>query len=158
MSIGECEIHAGIEHRICFVNNDQSQTFGEWMRDTRKSLDMQQGDLAQATGFGQSYISKVERDEQPPSAEFCLELSKVVKLPVDYVLLKAGLTQEHEVNNAEQESPAARKIRALVGLLSPDDQTRAIELMETFVRTHRVVNKSGGATTRLRASGSKGNG
>lgn len=104
----------------------------------------QQNELAQAIQMDQSVVSQVEADKRQPTADFCIAFAAAIGLSVEYVLAKAGKPGYEQYLNAEgdtaahgEESAAARKIRALVGMLDSEDQERAIQLLETLVRTRK---------------------
>lgn len=51
---------------MCVVNN---------LKELRKSRNMRQQDLADATGYNRRTISRIERHEADPSAEFMLRMA-----------------------------------------------------------------------------------
>ena len=122
-----------------------ADSFGEWVKLNRVGRGWNQKELAAAMKFVPSVITKVELDQQEPTADFCIAFAAVLELSVEYVLAKAGKPgYEQHLNGerdtavqGENESQAARKIRALVAMLDSDDQERAIQLLETLVKTRR---------------------
>lgn len=126
-----------------------NESFGEWVRRLRTGKDWNQRELAAAMKVVPSVVNRVELDQQEPTADFCIAFAAVMDQPVEYVLARAGksgyerhLTAEGDTAAHGKESAATRKIRALFDMLSAEDQERAIELMETFVRTHKRAAES----------------
>lgn len=125
-----------------------NESFGEWVKLLRVSKGWNQKKLAEATRFVPSVITKVELDQQEPTADFCIALAAAMGLSVEYVLAKAGKPGYEQYLNSEGgtaahgESAAVRQIRALIDLLDDEDQKRAIKLLETFVETHRAPSRA----------------
>ena len=73
-----------------------SKAFGEYVRDRRERLRKQDRrysvrQVAQRVGFQPSYLSKVERGEQPPPSEAkIVALAKVLDEDADVLLAMAG--------------------------------------------------------------------
>jgi HTH-type transcriptional regulator, competence development regulator len=67
------------------------KTFGESLKERRKSKDISQLDLAKKVGVDISYISKIENGKlPPPAAETILKISKVLNLPAEELLSFSG--------------------------------------------------------------------
>lgn len=59
------------------------QTFGRWLRDRRKALDLTQDQLAVRAGYAADTIRKVEADRARPSRQLVERLAEVFAVPSD---------------------------------------------------------------------------
>jgi transcriptional regulator with XRE-family HTH domain len=67
------------------------QTFGQELRQLRKSKSITQRELATKTGVDLSYISKVEKGNlRPPAADTIVKMCGVIGVPPDRLLVLAG--------------------------------------------------------------------
>ena len=68
-----------------------STSFGQALRELRRSKDVTQRDLAAQVGVDFSYISKVENDRlPPPSADTVMKICEVLSIPADGLLSMTG--------------------------------------------------------------------
>ena len=58
-------------------------TFGSWLKERRKKLDLTQFDLADRVGCSEDTIQKIERGERRPSKQFSQRLAEVLGIPSD---------------------------------------------------------------------------
>jgi predicted ATPase/DNA-binding XRE family transcriptional regulator len=58
-------------------------SFGQWLKQRRKSLDLTQAELAHRVGCATSTLQKVEASQRRPSAEFAARLAEVLGIPSD---------------------------------------------------------------------------
>jgi len=58
-------------------------SFGKWVKQRRKSLDLTQGELAQRVGCAASMLQKVESDERRPSRQMAESLAQALGLAPD---------------------------------------------------------------------------
>jgi transcriptional regulator with XRE-family HTH domain len=56
-------------------------TFGNWLRERRKELDLTQFDLGERVGCSEDTIQKIERGERRPSKQIAQRLAEVLHIP-----------------------------------------------------------------------------
>ena len=106
-----------------------AKTFGQSLRELRRSKDVSQRDLAEKVGVDFSYISKLENDRlPPPAADTIVKLCKELGVPADELLASTGkmptdvkarlststaalefVREAHEMNLTENEWKTLRK-------------------------------------------------
>ncbi len=68
-----------------------TKTFGQTLRDLRRSKGVNQRELADKVGVDFSYISKVENDRlPPPSADTIVKICEALSVPPDELLALTG--------------------------------------------------------------------
>jgi transcriptional regulator with XRE-family HTH domain len=68
-----------------------ANTFGQNLRELRRSKGMSQRELAKRVGVDFSYISKVENDRlPPPAADTIVRICKALSVPPDELLAMTG--------------------------------------------------------------------
>lgn len=68
-----------------------STSFGQTLKELRRSKTVTQRDLAARVGVDFSYISKVENDRlPPPSADTIVKICEVLSVPTDHLLSMTG--------------------------------------------------------------------
>ena len=73
-----------------YVKN-MAKTFGQALRELRRSKEVSQRDLAEKVGVDFSYISKLENDRlPPPAADTIVKLCKELGVPADELLASTG--------------------------------------------------------------------
>ena len=60
---------------------DAPFSFGTWLRQRRRALDLTQAELARRLGCATVTLQKIERDERRPSKEIAERLAEVLELP-----------------------------------------------------------------------------
>lgn len=85
------------------------QTFGQALREARRSKGVSQRELAKRVGVDFSYISKIENDRlSPPAADTIVKICHALEVPVEELLaLKGKIPSDFE--DAIGASPAALK-------------------------------------------------
>ena len=67
------------------------QTFGQALRELRRSKDITQRNLAEKVGVDFSYISKIENDRlPPPAADTIVRICHALEAPPDTLLALSG--------------------------------------------------------------------
>lgn len=85
------------------------QTFGQALRELRRSKDITQRNLAGKVGVDFSYISKIENDRlPPPAADTIVKICNALEVPVEELLALKGKIPS-ELENTIGSSPAALK-------------------------------------------------
>lgn len=83
------------------------QTFGQALRELRRSKAISQRDLAEKVGVDFSYISKIENDRlPPPAADTIVKICNALEAPSDTLLALSGKIPS-EVRETIGFSPAA---------------------------------------------------
>jgi len=75
-------------------NQDQFKALGDFIRAQRKSAEMSLRDLAAKAGVSNPYISQIERGLHEPSMRVMRSISTALNLPIDTLLVRAGLIDE----------------------------------------------------------------
>jgi|APIni6443716594_1056825.scaffolds.fasta_scaffold1714240_2 transcriptional regulator with XRE-family HTH domain len=101
------------------------EKFGSWLLKELTQRDMSQVDLARACKITTSQISQIISGERNAGIKSLINISQALKLPVDFVIEKAGLLPP----NSEL-SPIQRKIIYLVKQLSDSDLVPILDLLE----------------------------
>ncbi len=84
-----------------------TKSFGQTLRELRRSKGINQRDLAKKVGVDFSYISKVENDRlPPPSADTIVKLCEVLEVSPDEMLALTG-KMPTEVKEMISTNPAA---------------------------------------------------
>jgi transcriptional regulator with XRE-family HTH domain len=83
------------------------QTFGQALRDLRRSKGISQRKLAEKVGVDFSYISKVENDRlSPPAADTIVKICEALEVQPDTLLVLTGKIPS-EITDTISSSPAA---------------------------------------------------
>lgn len=103
----------------------------ERIRTRRKQLRLSQEALEELTGISQSVISKYERAEMTPGAEYLRKLAQGLETTTDY-LLSLSKTPEIPLLNPSVSDEYLRALR-LFRMLTPKQRKSILSLMETLV-------------------------
>src|SRR5918998_2251201 len=60
---------------------EDTASFGTWLKQRRKALDLTQAELARRVGCAMMTIQKIEADERRPSKEIAARLAVALELP-----------------------------------------------------------------------------
>lgn len=83
------------------------ETFGQILKELRRSKNISQRELADKVSVDFSYISKVENDRlAPPSAETIIKISNILDIPSEVLLSHSGKVSD-EMKDAMSSSPEA---------------------------------------------------
>jgi transcriptional regulator with XRE-family HTH domain len=83
------------------------RTFGQALRELRRSKGISQRDLAEKVGVDFSYISKIENDRlPPPAADTIVKICNALEAPPDTLLALSGKIPS-ELRETIGSSPAA---------------------------------------------------
>ena len=87
----------------------KTKTFGQTLKEIRRSKGVTQRQLATAVGVDFSYISKVENDRMPPpAADTIVKICEKLGVPPDKLLAMTG-KMPTPVKEAISENPAAQQ-------------------------------------------------
>lgn len=84
-----------------------AETFGQALKNLRRSKGINQRDLAEQVGVDFSYISKVENDRlPPPSADTIVKICEILEIPPNNLLALTG-KMPSPIKDMLSSSPAA---------------------------------------------------
>ena len=112
------------------------QTFGQVLREARRTREMSQRELADQVGVDFSYISKIENDRlPPPAADTIVRICHALEVPVEELLaLKGKIPSDFE--DAIGSSPTAlRFVRRAQAMELTEDEWE--ELVHALRRLRR---------------------
>ena len=104
---------------------DQTLSFGEWLRQRRKELDMTQFDLAERVGCSEDTIQKIERGARRPSKQVTELLAQTLQVPheehAEFVsFARRGLRLEYgQQKGTQAKQPGARSEQSVPTNLLP---------------------------------------
>ena len=76
------------------------QQLGIRVREKRKSMNIQQKDMAIAIGTATNHLSDIERGRKKPSLELLMRISSFLDTPVDYFLMDNPYScQSYSINS-----------------------------------------------------------
>jgi len=83
-------------------------SFGQWLKQRRKSLDLTQAELAGRVGCATSMLQKIEASERRPSPEFAARLAEVLGIQPDQrpALVEFARTDRHPPSSSPTNLPA----------------------------------------------------
>lgn len=101
----------------------KQKTFGQTLKEIRRSKDITQRQLATAVGVDFSYISKIENDRMPPpAADTIVKICEVLDVPPDDLLAMTG-KMPTPIKEAISEKPAAQEfLREAQNMTLTDDE------------------------------------
>ena len=76
------------------AGGDQIKTLGDFIRSQRKQAEMSLRELAAKANVSNPYISQIERGLNEPSMRVLRSISSALNLPLDTLLIRAGLLDE----------------------------------------------------------------
>lgn len=101
----------------------ETKTFGQVLKEIRRSKDVTQRELASAVGVDFSYISKIENERMPPpAADTIVKICEVLGVPPDDLLAMTG-KMPTPIKEAISEKPAAQQfLREAQNMTLTDDE------------------------------------
>lgn len=105
----------------------ETKTFGQTLKEIRRSKGVTQRQLAAAVGVDFSYISKIENDRMPPpAADTIVKICEKLGVPSDELLAMTG-KMPTPVKEAISEKPAAQQfLREAQTMTLTDDEWGAL--------------------------------
>lgn len=112
---------------LLMVKTMETKTFGQVLKEIRRSKDVTQRELAAAVGVDFSYISKIENDRMPPpAADTIVKICEVLGVPPDDLLAMTG-KMPTQIKEAISEKPAAQEfLREAQNMTLTDDEWGAL--------------------------------
>ena len=101
----------------------ETKTFGQTLKEIRRSKGVTQRELATTVGVDFSYISKVENDRMPPpAADTIVKICEKLGVPPDELLAMTG-KMPTSIKEAISETPAAQQfLREAQTMTLTDDE------------------------------------
>lgn len=81
---------------------DQLKALGDYIRAQRKAAEMSLRELAAQANVSNPYISQIERGLHEPSMRVMRSIASALNLPLDTLLIRAGLLDETEADDDER--------------------------------------------------------
>ena len=105
----------------------KTKTFGQTLKEMRRSKGVTQRQLAAAVGVDFSYISKVENDRMPPpAADTIVKICEKLGVPPDELLAMTGKIPT-PIKESISENPAAQQfLREAQTMTLTDDEWGAL--------------------------------
>ncbi len=103
---------------------EQLEMLGEFIRSQRKAAEMSLRELAAKANVSNPYISQIERGLHEPSMRVMRSIASALNLPLDTLLIRAGLLDEDAVAAEEARASVEDAIGADANLT--DDQRQSL--------------------------------
>lgn len=101
-------------------------TFGQTLKQLRRSQSVSQRELAEKSGIDFTYISKLENDRlPPPSAETILRISEVLKVPSEVLLSQSGKVTD-EIKTAVSNPEALKFLNEVIEMQLTNDEWKLL--------------------------------
>jgi transcriptional regulator with XRE-family HTH domain len=111
---------------------DQLKPLGDFIRAQRKAAEMSLRELAAKAGVSNPYISQIERGLHEPSMRVLRSISSALSLPVDALLVRAGLIDE----DPQAAAKAAATVESAIAAdpnLKPDQRNSLLAVYKSYV-------------------------
>ena len=111
---------------------EQLKALGDFIRSQRKAAEMSLRELAAKANVSNPYISQIERGLHEPSMRVMRSISSALNLPLDTLLIRAGLIDEDPDAAAEAEANVEAAILADPNLTA-DQRDSLLAVYRNFV-------------------------
>jgi transcriptional regulator with XRE-family HTH domain len=111
---------------------DQLKPLGDFIRAQRKAAEMSLRELAAKANVSNPYISQIERGLHEPSMRVLRSISSALNLPLDTLLVRAGLIDE----DPDAAVQATATVQAAIGSdpnLTPDQRKSLLAVYRSYV-------------------------
>ncbi len=112
-------------------SQDQLAALGEFIRLQRKQAEMSLRELAAKANVSNPYISQIERGLHEPSMRVLRSISAALNLPLDTLLVRAGLIDEEDL--AEDATVSVEAAIAADGGLTADQRESLLAVYRSYV-------------------------
>lgn len=111
-------------------------TFGQNLRQLRKSRGYTQTEFARLVGLSQAAITAYERDVREPNFETCKQIAGALGVPVSsiYPLTKADDDIVQKVSDSLHQNPKLGLLFDRVQLLKPSDLDTVLSVVNAIVK------------------------
>ena len=124
----------------------ESVSFGTWLRQRRRALDLTQKALAEQVSCAEITVRRMEADEYKPSSELALKVFEKLEVPEserpDWVRFARGLA-ERPKNRATPSSTREQRTNLPVPLTSFVGREKDVALIQQRLAKHRLVTLIG---------------
>jgi transcriptional regulator with XRE-family HTH domain len=113
-------------------SSDQLTALGDFIRAQRKAAEMSLRELAEKANVSNPYISQIERGLHEPSMRVLRSISSALNLPLDALLVRAGLIDE----DPEAAAAAAVTVESAIGAdpnLTADQRASLLAVYRSYV-------------------------
>ena len=111
---------------------DQLKLLGDFIRSQRKAAEMSLRELAAKANVSNPYISQIERGLHEPSMRVLRSISSALNLPIDTLLVRAGLIDE----DPEAAADATTAVKAAIAAdpnLTADQRKSLLGVYRSYV-------------------------
>lgn len=115
---------------------DQLQLLGDFIRSQRKAAEMSLRELAAKANVSNPYISQIERGLHEPSMRVLRSISTALNLPLDALLVRAGLLDEDAEATAESKASVEAAITGDQNL-TPDQRDSLLAVYRSYVAANQ---------------------
>ncbi|MCP4138512.1 MAG: helix-turn-helix transcriptional regulator [bacterium] len=116
--------------------SEEITQFGERLRETRKSRDLSQKELAEASGISRRMIGHYETLAKRPSISKVQKLAEALNVSLDYLLGKSELSEEEK--KFEEVSLRGMKIVRIFEKLPQKEQDIIYQLVLSFAEKNDI--------------------
>lgn len=103
------------------------QSFGEALRNIRRSKGVSQRELAGKVGIDYSYLSKLENDRlPPPAADTIVRICKVLDIAPDQLLALTGKVPAEVIGAIGSNAAALEFVRTAQGMSLSEEEWRKL--------------------------------
>lgn len=110
---------------------DQLAALGAFIRAQRKQAEMSLRELAAKANVSNPYISQIERGLHEPSMRVMRSISSALNLPLDTLLVRAGLIDEEDI--AEESTVSVEAAIAADPALTADQRDSLVAVYKSYV-------------------------
>lgn len=111
---------------------DQLKALGDFIRSQRKQAEMSLRELAAKANVSNPYISQIERGLHEPSMRVMRSISTALNLPLDALLVRAGLI-EHDEAAATAAMASVETAIAVDPNLTADQRNSLLAVYRSYV-------------------------
>ncbi len=111
---------------------DQLKALGDFIKSQRNAAEMSLRELAAKANVSNPYISQIERGMHEPSMRVMRSISTALNLPLDTLLVRAGLIEQDEAAAAE----AKATVEAAISVdpnLTADQRNSLLAVYRSYV-------------------------
>ena len=116
-------------------STDQLAALGEFIRAQRKQAEMSLRELAAKANVSNPYISQIERGLHEPSMRVMRSISTALNLPLDTLLVRAGLINEEDL--ADEAAPSVEAAIAADPNLTADQRDSLVSVYKSYVAANK---------------------
>lgn len=147
--------------KLIAVNRDQSDSFGDWVKQLREQKGLNQSQLADLMHYDRSEVSKVEAGLKEATTNFVVAFAAAVEADVREALIRAGYPVHDSSFNEVSDAKAALEIVRLLYAIDDDDERDAaigdiralLKARKARLEARQPKRGAGGTADRSKAPG-----